>query len=76
MSDLASAAASGDRLTALQALRDRLATEIDVTVSARDVAALSARLVDVLAQIDDVAPPEEKKDDLAALVVIPGGRAG
>jgi len=72
---LADAASTGDRLRALEALRDRLATDLDQTVSGRDVAALSQRLMDVLAQIDDLADPEEEKDALADLVVLPGGAA-
>lgn len=63
MSTLLSAAESGSRLTALRALRDRLALEIDTTASARDVAALSARLTDVLEQIEALTPPEEDDRD-------------
>lgn len=44
--------APGGRLVALIALRDRLAGDIDVCESARDVAALSQRYMDVLEQID------------------------
>lgn len=63
MSDsLVAAVASGDRLGALRALRDRLALEVDSCGSARDVAALSQRLMDVLTQIAAVeaeAPEQE-----------------
>lgn len=54
---------NGDRLASLKALRDRLAVDIDECESARDVAALSNRLMDVLAQIDelDSAKPVEAK---------------
>lgn len=52
-------AAAGDRLATLRALRDYLAEALDDTDSARDQAALSARLSDVLIQIDELAPPEE-----------------
>lgn len=48
------AAASGDRLYTLRVLRDRLAVQIDETTSSRDVAALSLRLVDVLAEIEEI----------------------
>lgn len=48
------AASSGDELAALEALRDRLATEIDGCESSRDVAALSARLVDALKRVAEV----------------------
>lgn len=55
-------ASSGDRLAALEDLRDLLATTIVGTDSARDIAALSGRLTDVLAQIEDVkkATPKAK----------------
>lgn len=45
---IASAAATGDRLATLRALRDKIADSIDSTTSARDVAALTNRLLDVL----------------------------
>lgn len=51
---LTTAAASGSRLRALRALRDRLAADLDETDSKRDVASLSQRLMDVLAQIDEL----------------------
>jgi hypothetical protein len=50
--DLPAAARAGDRLETLRALRGVLALQIEATDSARDVAALSQRLMDVLAQID------------------------
>lgn len=43
---LADAAASGERLTALRVLRDRLARDLDACASARDVASLSQRLME------------------------------
>ncbi|PIJ37091.1 hypothetical protein BMW24_003525 [Mycobacterium heckeshornense] len=50
----------------MRALRDKLAAEIDGCESSRDVAALSARLMDVLAQIDAVEKPRiSKRDELA-----------
>ncbi len=60
---LVEAALSGDHLTALVALRDRLAVELDGCESSRDVAALAARFADVLAQIEAAkrAKPEQKK---------------
>lgn len=54
MSSLHEAAVSGDRLHTLRVLRDRLAEQIDETTSSRDVAALSLRLVDVLAEIEEI----------------------
>lgn len=51
---LSEAAATGDRITALRALRERLAADLDECTSMRDVASLSQRLMDVLAQIDEL----------------------
>ena len=47
---------TGDRLGTLRALRDRIALQIDSTDSARDVAALAQRLMDVLEQIEHLDP--------------------
>ena len=47
-----SAARSGDSLATLKALRDRLAGEFDRCRNRLDMAAVSARLFDVLAQIE------------------------
>lgn len=63
MSDISSAAASGSELETLTALRDRLAWQIDVSDSARDVAALSARLVDVIERIAAIKPLKTSKAD-------------
>ena len=49
--NLSAAAGTGSRVTVLTALRDRLAADLDVCESARDVAALAARLMDVLDRI-------------------------
>lgn len=55
MSDgLVDAAASGSRLAALEALRGVLATRLAECDSNRDVAALSARFLEVLAQIEEL----------------------
>ncbi len=51
---VADAARSGDRLAALQMLRDRLAVEVDSCDSVRELPALVLRLTDVLAQIDSM----------------------
>jgi len=56
---LADAVATGDRLAALRVLRDRLASDLDVTHDAREVAALALRLTDVLAQIDQIPTSEQ-----------------
>jgi hypothetical protein len=58
---VASAAASEDYLTALTALRDRLAIELDITQSKRDIATLSARLSAVLAQIELRGAPDGRR---------------
>lgn len=55
-------AAKGDRLDTLRTLRNRLAQQIDETDSARDVAALSRQLTDVLAQLAE-AEPQTKAGD-------------
>lgn len=56
---IAPAVKSGDRADALRALRDRLADEIDATESARDLAALSRQLHDVLDAIEALPSGEE-----------------
>ena len=48
---------SGDRRTALEALRDKLAETLDSKDSARDIASNSKRLMEVLAELD--ALPDE-----------------
>ena len=62
---LAEVAAKGDRLASLQALRDRLATDLDECESKRDVAALSQRLMDVLEQIADIEKAQPAKEGTA-----------
>lgn len=52
VSSVADAAREG-RLEGLYALRDRLATAVDECDSMRDLASLSLRLTEVLAQIED-----------------------
>lgn len=49
---LAEAAGSGDKLSTLEALRDKLARQIDASGSGRDVAALSRQLTDVMDRIE------------------------
>lgn len=70
MSDLANVAASGEQLATLRALRDRLAEEIDLTKSARDVASLSKQLVEVLREIEELS--DEGGGELADLIALPG----
>jgi hypothetical protein len=66
---LVESAASGSRLAALRDLRDLIAKTITATDSARDVAALSRQMTDVLGQIEDVekAAPEQKGTPLDEL---------
>jgi len=65
--NLADAAASGDRIAALQALRDKLAVELDACESSRDTAALAGRLQSVLADLDAVGPPIASETPLDVL---------
>jgi hypothetical protein len=71
MSELLSeVVAEGNYLRSLEALRDRLALELDgsskLSAAARDVAAVSNQLKDVLERISLIKPPEKSKvDELA-----------
>ncbi len=56
---LSDAAATGDRLTILQVLRDRLAADLDATHDPREVAALALRLTDVLTQLDQMPTTQQ-----------------
>lgn len=58
---IAAAAETDNRLTALKALRDRLARDLDDCSSSRDVASLSQRLMDVLSQIDELGGGVKEK---------------
>lgn len=49
-----SAAGSGDMRSLLVALRDRIASEIDAGVPARDLASLSRRLLDIAKEIEEL----------------------
>lgn len=64
---LSESAASGDRLAALKDLRDKLAVQIDGSVSLRDIATASARLQSVLEEIAslDVKPEGDGIDEIA-----------
>lgn len=55
-------ASAGDRLETLRVLRNTLAKQIDDSDSARDVAALSRQLTDVLEQIATLAPEKKAVD--------------
>lgn len=56
---LEESAASGDRGAALRSLRDLLARTIQTCDSARDIAALSRQLTDVLNQLESLPKPAE-----------------
>ena len=59
MTDLITAAKSGDKRATLIALRDKLAETIQNCDSGRDMASNTKRLMEVMAEID--ALPEENK---------------
>lgn len=58
MADLVEAARNGDRRKTLEALRDKLAASIQDCESGRDVAALSKRLMEVMAELDGMPQPK------------------
>lgn len=58
---------SNDSRRALVALRDKIAATIDSTESGRDIAALSKRLMEVMAQIDALPDPEASNDPVEAM---------
>lgn len=64
MGKLANAAKNNDRRATLEALRDRLCTTIEKTDSARDVAALSKRLMEVMEELDRLPDPNKKDTPL------------
>lgn len=68
MKALADVVKGDSRLESLKAVRDYTAEALDETGSARDRAALIARLTDVLEQIEALSPNTEEADPLADLV--------
>lgn len=62
---LLDAASSGDRLATLEALRDQIALLIGSSESARDVAALSGQMTQVLKQIEEIK--ERKPSEVSAV---------
>ena len=72
---MSEAASTGERVTALEELRDVLARAIDGCESARDLAALSRQMTDVLAQLDELAPPATKGTALDELTRRRQGRS-
>ncbi|MEV0227990.1 hypothetical protein [Nonomuraea sp. NPDC050786] len=66
MSDLLQAVMSGDRRAALEAIRDRLAAELD-SAEKRDAAVVAKELRQVLAELEALPGGEvDTLDDLAA----------
>lgn len=61
MTNLIEAAKSGDKRATLIALRDKLAETIQNCESGRDMASNSKRLMEVMAEIEALPDPKEKK---------------
>jgi hypothetical protein len=57
------ASRTDDRVRTLVALRDTLARAVDNCDSLRDLSSLSARLTDVLEQIESLRPSEQEEGD-------------
>ena len=64
MQSLTEAAKTGNRRETLEALRDKLAYTIENTESGRDVAALSRRLMDVIAELDALPDADDSPNPL------------
>ncbi len=58
---LTEAAKSGNKRETLIALRDKIAETIENCESGRDMASNSKRLMDVIAELEALPDPEEKK---------------
>lgn len=61
MTNLVDAAKTGDKRATLIALRDILAKTIQECDSGRDMASNTKRLMEVMAEIEALPDPEEKK---------------
>ena len=61
MGDLLKAAKSGDKRATLIALRDKLAATIENCESGRDMAANTKRLMEVIAELEKIPAPNQKK---------------
>ncbi len=61
MANLIDAAKSGDKRATLIALRDKLAETIEKCESGRDMAANTKRLMEVMAELETMPDPEQKK---------------
>lgn len=62
--DLVTATATGDRLESLIALRDLLAARLQTSKSDRDIAAISRRLMQCLAEIEELKNTKEAPEQL------------
>lgn len=62
MANLVEAAKSGDKRATLIALRDKLAQTIQECDSGRDMASNSKRLMEVMAELEQLPDPEAKKE--------------
>lgn len=63
-------AAADSRRALLTALRDRIASDIDEGVPARDLASLSKRLLDISAELEDLEAAEDG-DDVSTAAATP-----
>ena len=61
MTNLVEAAKSGDKRATLIALRDKLAETIQNCESGRDMASNSKRLMEVMAEIEAIPDPADRK---------------
>ena len=68
--NIAEAAANGTRLDLLVAMRDRIATDIDEGVPARDLASLTRRLLEITKEIEAI-DAEESGDDIGRAAAQP-----
>ena len=59
--DLVSAVKSGNKRATLTALRDTIAEQIAICESGRDMAALSKRLMEVIAELEALPDPNNTK---------------
>jgi len=62
VTNLVEAARSGDKRATLIALRDKLAQTIQECDSGRDMASNSKRLMEVMAELEQLPDPEAKKE--------------
>lgn len=65
VTDLVTAAKSGNKKETLMALRDILAQTIQTCDSGRDMASNSKRLMEVIAEIENIETEEQKSKEIA-----------